>query len=190
MNKYTKKNKAFTLIEFMIAITIMAIMLLVVYVPYNYYSNKAKVKITSKEISQILFEARNLAIHWLDNWAWNLSVWVYFDSSEATKNEIRLFSYPYSYTWAQIIPSESDPNVSMFKTYKLQDWVEIDSVWWEENALFYFEAINGNGSYFYYKPNKNSFTDNIINISYSFKGSSNLNWEVEYITKTYVSDYK
>jgi prepilin-type N-terminal cleavage/methylation domain-containing protein len=63
MKKYIKNNKAFTLIEFMVAITIMAIMLLIVYAPYSYYSNKAKVKITSKEISQILFEARNMAIH-------------------------------------------------------------------------------------------------------------------------------
>jgi prepilin-type N-terminal cleavage/methylation domain-containing protein len=60
-------KKAFTLIEFMIAITIISILMVMTYAPYNYYSNKAKVRVTAKEISQSLYESRNLAIHGLDN---------------------------------------------------------------------------------------------------------------------------
>jgi len=49
-------KKAFTLIELMIAITIVVILTMATYAPYNYYQNKAKLKVTTREISQILYE--------------------------------------------------------------------------------------------------------------------------------------
>jgi hypothetical protein len=33
-----------------------------IYAPYNYYSNKAKLKLAKKEIAKTLYEARNMAI--------------------------------------------------------------------------------------------------------------------------------
>jgi prepilin-type N-terminal cleavage/methylation domain-containing protein len=56
-------KKAFTLIELMIAITIIVILTMASYAPYTYYQNKAKLKVTSREISQLLYEARNMAIN-------------------------------------------------------------------------------------------------------------------------------
>jgi hypothetical protein len=38
-------------------------LVLATYTPYNYYMNKAKVKSASREISQALYEARNMAIN-------------------------------------------------------------------------------------------------------------------------------
>jgi len=60
------KNKllrAFTLIEFMVAISIFFILATASYAPYSYYSKKAKIRLTGKEISQILNEARNMSIN-------------------------------------------------------------------------------------------------------------------------------
>jgi prepilin-type N-terminal cleavage/methylation domain-containing protein len=57
------QKKAFTLIELLIAITIFFILTLITYVPYNFYMNKVKVRNTIKEISQSLYEARNMAIN-------------------------------------------------------------------------------------------------------------------------------
>jgi len=53
----------FTLIELMIAIVIMVILTMTAYAPYNYYQNKAKLKVTAREISQLLYESRNMAVN-------------------------------------------------------------------------------------------------------------------------------
>jgi prepilin-type N-terminal cleavage/methylation domain-containing protein len=58
------KNKlAFTLIELVIAMTIFFILVTMSYIPYNYYINKAKIRTSIREISQSLYEARNMAIN-------------------------------------------------------------------------------------------------------------------------------
>jgi prepilin-type N-terminal cleavage/methylation domain-containing protein len=56
-------KKAFTLIELIITITIVAILTMLSYAPYNYYQNKSKLKITTREISQLLYESRNIAVN-------------------------------------------------------------------------------------------------------------------------------
>jgi len=60
---YSQNNKAFTLIELIVVITIFCIMLLATYIPYTYYQTKAKVKFAVKDISQSIYEARNMAIN-------------------------------------------------------------------------------------------------------------------------------
>jgi len=45
----------------MIAITIVVILSVVTYVPYNHYQNKAKLKLASREISQGFYEAKTIA---------------------------------------------------------------------------------------------------------------------------------
>jgi prepilin-type N-terminal cleavage/methylation domain-containing protein len=49
-------KKGFTLIELLISITIVTILTMATYAPYNYYQNKAKLKVSTREISQILYE--------------------------------------------------------------------------------------------------------------------------------------
>jgi len=164
-----KNKKAFTLLELMIAISIMAILMMMAYAPYNYYSNKAKVRITAKEISQILYESRNLAIHGLDTGSWNLSIWVYFDTSDTTKDLVKVFAFPYTYTWAQILPDLSDENIKIYKTYKLLDWMQVDKIWEQNNWLFFFSAVSGNWNYFYYTPLKTDLLGDSIEIDFSYK---------------------
>ena len=184
-----KEKKAFTLLELMIATVMMVGLMLLAYTPYDYYSNKAKVKVTSKEISQILYESRNLAIHGLDLWNWNLSVWVYFDNSTINNNNIKIFTFPFSYTWSQIKPDLSDVNILIYKEYKLLPWIQIDSVGWTDNGLFFFKAIYWNWKYFFYTPSQNTFILDEIDIKFSYKGSNILESEVKYITRTNISDY-
>lgn len=181
--------KAFTLFELIIAITIIALLMVMSYAPYNYYSNKAKVKITAKEISQILYETRNLAIQGVDNGFWNLSFWVYFDSSDTNKNLIQIFSFPYTYTQSQIKPDISDDNIKLYKTYKLLPGIQIDNVDSQDNWLFFFSSIYWSWSYFYYNPSKNNFSNDIIEINFSFKWSDALKSKVDYIIRTNIVDY-
>ena len=184
-----KQKKAFSFIELIISMAIIATLTLVAYAPYNYYSNKAKVKATSKEISQILYESRNLAIHGLDKWSWNLSVWVYFDNTEADKNTIQIFVFPFSYTWVQIKPDLSDVNILIHKSYKFLPGVQIDSVGWKNNWLFLFTAIKWEWNYFYYDPSQNTFLLDEIDITFSYKWSIALKSKVNYLTRTNISDY-
>jgi prepilin-type N-terminal cleavage/methylation domain-containing protein len=59
----SKSKKGFTLIELMVTITIAGILSLTVYAPYQYYSEKQKVKNSAKIVTQTLYEARSLAIN-------------------------------------------------------------------------------------------------------------------------------
>ena len=186
---YIKEKKAFTLLELMIVMMIMVGLMLMAYSPYNYFSNKSKIKVTSKEISQILYESRNLSIHGLDLWSWNLSVWVYFDSSTTNNNSIKIFTFPFSYTLAQIKPDLSDPNILIYKEYKLLPWIQIDNIEGNDNGLFFFKAITWDWDYFYYMPSQNIFSSDELDIKFSYKGSTALESEIKYITRTNISDY-
>ena len=49
------------------------------FAPYSFYLNKSKVKHTSKEISQIIYEAKNKAINGSATSTGNISIGIYFD---------------------------------------------------------------------------------------------------------------
>jgi hypothetical protein len=80
--------------------------------------NKAKVRSAGKEISSSLYEARNMALHGVTDGS-NVSIGLVFDSSEENKNKIHFYSYPHSFSGAQIIPILSD-EIQLLKTYTLQ----------------------------------------------------------------------
>ncbi|MDD3646124.1 MAG: prepilin-type N-terminal cleavage/methylation domain-containing protein [Candidatus Gracilibacteria bacterium] len=182
-------KKGFTLIELMVTITIVAILMMMTYAPYQYYSNKAKVRITARDISQVLTETRNLAVHGLDKGTGNLSLGVYFDSTDSLKNKVQVFSFPHNYEYTQILPDESDPNVNLIKTVKLKAGVEIDRVGGQNNGFFVFESITGEGTYSYFQSSKQNFSDVNIDIEFSYKDSANIKNKITYITKTNISDY-
>jgi prepilin-type N-terminal cleavage/methylation domain-containing protein len=56
------KQKGFTLIELLISITILFILMMMAYIPYEHYQKKAKLKLASREISQSFYEAKNMAV--------------------------------------------------------------------------------------------------------------------------------
>ncbi len=182
-----KNKKAFTLIELMITITIAVLLMIGIYAPYSFYSNKAKLKVGKTQIAKTIYEARNMAIYWLDQWK-NRSIWVYFDNSNNKKNKIFIYSYPYDFTWFK--NNFSDSQVKLVKEVLLEPWIWIDKINSQDNALFYFEAISWSGSYYYYNPTQHFFSNDKLNIEISFKNSwDNLKSKITYFTKTNIVDY-
>ncbi len=173
-----KNKKWFTLIELMIVISIMWIMMMMVYAPYNYFQKKAEIRIAAKEISKTLSESRNLAIHWTSSGWINQSIWVYFDKNN--KNIIKIFSYDYN----------NKNNKSLLKEIKIQQNIQIDKVAWSDKALFYYDSITWNWSFYEDEAFINIISDNIIKIDFSYKwATNNLKKTLDYYTKTYISDY-
>jgi prepilin-type N-terminal cleavage/methylation domain-containing protein len=128
MLTYFKNNKAFTLLELIVVITIFGIMLLATYIPYSYYQTKAKVKMAVKDISQNIYESRNMAINWYNEGSGSLSIGLFFDVI-TNPQTITFFSYPFSYTGSQIIPKEGG-DIKIIKKEELPDGVELESIWW------------------------------------------------------------
>ncbi|NCO31343.1 prepilin-type N-terminal cleavage/methylation domain-containing protein [bacterium] len=56
------EKKAFTLFELIVAISIVMILMMMTFAPYSYFQNKAKLKLSAREISQSFYEARNMAV--------------------------------------------------------------------------------------------------------------------------------
>lgn len=192
-------NKAwFTLVELIIAITIVVILSVVTYVPYSHYQNKAKLKLASREISQGFYEARNMASSWLKDVVWNRSIWFYLDTMDPNNDKLTFFSYPHDIEEINIINFELS-NVEIIKEMKLQKWIKINNLKWSwgwteyNNLLFYFDSItweskiyNFNGSF------KDLIIDDKIDIIFSFKNSNSptLKSTLVYFSKTNIVDYK
>lgn len=184
-----KNNKDwFTFIELVVVITIVSILMLMSYAPYSFYNKKAQLKISAKQVSKILYETRNLAIHWLSSWTWNVSVWVYFDSSDINKNSMKIFTYPIDYTSSQIIIDSWNPDIKILRELNLQKYVEIDSIWWQSNWLFFFEAITWKWEFSYFDTSKHIFSLKEIPIKISYADNNLLKKEIIYVTETNIVD--
>lgn len=184
-------KKAFTLIELMITITIIVILTMVSYAPYSYYQNKAKLKVTTREVSQLLYEARNMAVNWAIWNNWNVSIWVYFDTNIYENNKIKVFSYPHNINNLDITYIEWW-NVKLLKTLILKKWVQVDNIWGKTNLLFVFDSITWDLKYYnWLQWLRTAVNEDIIDINFSFKGSSseNLNKTIKYFTSTNIIDY-
>ena len=172
-------TKWFTLVELMIVISIIWIMMSMAYAPYSYFQKKAEIKIAAKEISKTLNESRNLSIHWTSSGWINQSIWVYFN--KANKNIIKIFSYNYD-----------DRNTKfLLKEIKIQPNVWIEKVAGSDKWLFFYEAITWSWSFYKDDTFSTSITNNKISIDFSYKGTTSeaLKKNIEYYTKTYISDY-
>lgn len=182
----------FTLIELMIAITIVVILSVVTYVPYNHYQNKAKLKLASREISQGFYEAKTMASSWLKNLYWNRSIWFYLDTMDTNNDKLTFFSYPHDIEDINIINFELS-NVEIIKEMKLQKWIKINYLWWYENLLFYFESISWKSRIFSFTWWwKDLVLDDELEIVFSFKNSTSptLKSTLIYFSKTNIVDYK
>jgi prepilin-type N-terminal cleavage/methylation domain-containing protein len=187
-----KTKKAFTLLELMITITIIVIIWGATYMNFAYSQNKMNLKLTAKDVSQALYNARNMAINWLDSSSWNVSVWVYFDNSIDNKNKISFFSYPYNIdiSSTDLLQTESK---KLIKEINFYNSIELNNVEDKDKFLFLFEAITWSWSYYYWdsNPNKTPYTWDDIDIKISFKWaeSSNLSKNIKYIIGTNIIDY-
>lgn len=184
-------KKAFTLIEMIISITIVVILTMMTFAPYSYYQNKTKLKVTTREISQIILDWKNMAMNWAVWELWNVSIWVYFDTSASEKWSVKVFSYPYDIDSLDIsnIP---DGDIKLLKTLNLQKWVEIDEVTWKENMIFFFDAISWDLScYSWNGSTRTKIEEDIMTIDFSYKNatSNNLKRTIKYFTSTNIIDY-
>lgn len=190
--KFKSKNiQAFTLIEFVVVITIFFILVSVSYIPYNYYIKKAKLRNSIREISQSLYEARNMAINGATETS-NVSVWLYINI-EDSKQEINFISYPHSYTWSQIT-NELWTEIMLIKKYKLLPDIDIVNIDSNNNALFFFESITWDWHYYTWDSswNKTEISAAEIDINVSYKWASlwtPLSWKLQYFTNTNIVDY-
>ena len=153
----------------------MSIVMFASYLPYAHHQKKTLLKQASREISQSLSDARNLAIHGLDTGSWNLTIGLYV-ASGAT--ELRYYAYPYE----QAFNISSLEDEYLLKTKKLPKGIQVETIGtisWEH--LFVFQAISGSGS----------SSETVLPIVVSYQGSPDavLQKEILYYPRSYISDY-
>lgn len=186
-----KKNAWFTLIELMVVMSMFAIMVAVTYIPYSYYEVKQRVKIWGKQVSQILYEARNMAINGQSDNNKNVSVGVVFDI-ENEKNKVILLTYPYTFTGSEIGALETS-EIKKIRTLDLPKWVQLEDVWGKKKALFFFQSISGQGKFWWWDTTgvKSEFPAGDIEVKLSFKWSTETNLQkiIHYYTYTHIIDY-
>ena len=172
------KNTWFTLLELMIVTTIVGLISMATYIPYAHHQKKVLLKQASREITQSLSEARNLAINWADSWSWNLNIGLYFSADAKELNY-------YASTWSLDIASVA--SLDIYKTKPLPLWIQVDSIAGMASTeyLFAFDSITGSGSI---EP---IISDNEIEIQISYKWSTSpvLNKNILYYRQSYISDY-
>lgn len=179
-----KLNKSwFTLIELLITMTIFTILVIMSFVPYQYYTHKARVKLASKDISQSILEVKNLAVNWYDlNWI-NQSLALYFDKS--SPNVLKYYTYNYS-SWILNNPFKTN---YLLKEKKLPDGVIINDISGMDKMWIYFSSIYW--SWYFLDSLWNTLDLEKIDINISYKNSSdpNLNKKVIFYKKTNLTDY-
>ncbi len=144
-NQKLKTNFGFTLIEVLVVITIIGILTVWVFVPYNFYSNIAKVRVSKEIINQTINEARSNAF-WLQTRSnkKNVNIWLVF---EKWKKEIKMLTYPFNYSWS--IVWEATWDIELLRLIKLEDQVELSKIDPDQIIIAYFEAPNWD--LFFYK---------------------------------------
>ncbi len=182
----------FTLIEFLVVITIIWLITLMTYIPYSHYQNKAKLKIATREISQSFYNAKNMARSWLKNNSSNVSIWFYITKNGSQNNILTFFSYPHNIDEINI-SNQASWNIEIIKETELQDGVSITYLDDYENLLFYYDSISGDSKiYTFIWWNKEVVKDDILDIKLSYKNAQtkSLTSEVRFITGTNIIDYK
>lgn len=177
-------KQAFTLVELLIVITIMVMLTLAAYAPYQMYQTKQKVRNSAKIVAQTLYDARGMAINWTTNSVdSNMSIGVVIETSSWTIS-------------IQELDSTGTPQ-SAIEERKLTPWVKIstlDAWWWTtpSKLIFKFWAITWSWSYSMWNPSESDFTWNKLNIMVWFQWADTwlMTQSVDYYTKTYVADRK
>jgi len=184
-------KKAFTLFELMVAMSIVISIMLMSYLPYSHYQNKAKLKLSSREISQSFYDAKNMAVSWIRDVDWNKSIWLYLTKDNINNDKLIFFSYPHDIDETSI-NNEELWDIKIIKTRELQDGIKLNYLWWYDNLLFFFNSINWESKiYTFWASWKIEITDNEISLIFSYKNATSwsLRKELIYFKNTNIIDY-
>lgn len=176
-------SPGFTLIELMISITIFLILTTMTYVNYANYQNIAKVKLSLKEVSQSIHDARNMAINGYDRNMVNQSVWIYFNIQTET---IQYYGYNFN-SWITL----SEWN--LIKEKKLQEGMKVTNLSWNDAIMIHFSSIYGVPTIYSFSQSgeKQEFSWEIVEIGLSYKWIQNYPFkrDLKYFKNTNVVDY-
>jgi len=173
-----KNNKnAFTLIEILVAMTMMIILTMAAYIPFSHYQQKQRVRNSAKIITQTLYDARSDAIYWRASNTWNLDIWVLFKQNATN---LKVYWFPIKDTISNYLNPD---NKYLLEKISLEPWVQISSSWW----LFLFKAITWSWVYKNFTINSNK-----IELSVWLKWAKHwiMSKKIEYFVNTYISDVK
>jgi hypothetical protein len=132
-----------------------------------------------------------MAINWAIGNIWNVSIWVYFDTTPLSNNMLKVFSYPHDIDKSKILNTEWW-KVKLLKTLTLSKWVIIDDIEGNTNMLFEFDSITWKLNYYtWIWSARKDVIEDILSINFSFKWSTspNLNKTINYFTNTNIIDY-
>lgn len=157
---FQKNNRAgFTLIELLIVVTIIGILSVGSYIPYNYYSQVSRVRISMERIIQSVSNAKTLAQ--------NGSLFPGEDKNaniglkiEKWARTIDMFAYLTGTSFWE------DSNTKGIKTIALEDNVQINTLS-ESGILVYFTAPNGTMKF--YKQDGTELTASGITLDIGWK---------------------
>lgn len=186
------EKKAFTLFELIVAMSIAMILMMMTFAPYSYYQNKAKLKLSSREISQSFYEARNMAVSGVKDINWNKSIWIYMTTIAPDNDKIIFFSYPYNID-ENLINNTEIWDIKIVKTKTLQDGIKINDLWGNKSVLFFYNSISWESKVYNFDTDpKTEIILDEIPITFSFKNATteNLRKELIYFKSTNIVDYK
>lgn len=155
------------------------------YVNYSYYANISRVKLSAKEVSQWINDARNMAINGYDKNGVNQSIGIYF---EVGKSELTYYAYDYTQSGATLLLDDS----KKIKSKKLQDSIQIANVQGKTNAMIYFSSITGKSEIFYFLPTgKEMVSSGALSVDIAYKNANNspLRKTIQYYQSTNMIDY-
>lgn len=205
-----QRKKAFTLVELMIVIIIIWLMALLSYAPYNLYQKKAQLRVASREVSQALYESKNMAVsgvEWIKNWTptekENKVVILHLNSATWQDHKIDYYLDEFNKyqenNWEFKSPLNLDLSwLKKEKTKDLQKWILIKDlkIWsstYKEIAIIY-AAASWNIKILWKDSSSTNFSEITwdkleVIISYGDTDSDFLKKTLTYYLKTNIVDY-
>lgn len=183
--------KAFTVIELLIVITIMALLMFSSFIPYQYYTQKLRLDQSVKEFAKTVSDAKVLAMNWLAVGDSNHSIAVYVTNKKDENTFVELYSIPHSYTWMTI--HKDVDGAELIRKISFLPWVQVRQVWPGESFLFFYHSISGMPDFFYWDASwsKHDFSWETVPIEMSYKSANSglLYKKIEYKTDTHIINY-
>lgn len=205
-----QRKKAFTLVELMIVIIIIWLMALLSYAPYNLYQKKAQLRVASREVSQALYESKNMAVSWVSEKTSvstekkNKIVILHLSTENSKNNKIDYYLKDFSNfqdeKWDFKANLKSNINDSFFsdkfKTKDLQKSIWIKGLevwtWWKYSEILIFYAASSWNIKILWKNSswyEISWNELKIILSYQNTDSDFLKKTLTYYLKTNIVDY-